>query len=257
MPTTLITGASTGLGAAFARKLAAQGHTLTLVARSVDRLERLADELAALAPARPTVLAADLSTDDGVASIEAWIAEHPLDLLINNAGFGTWGRFDELPVQGELEEIRLNVEAVVRLTRAALPAQVARGRGAILNVSSLGGFQPAPKFATYVATKAFVTSFSESIHAEVAPLGVTVTALCPGFTRTEFQRRAGMSEARLPEMFWMQADEVVERALIDLDARRALSITGFANRLAMWVSTSLPRSAVRWVAGHTMSLFEK
>src|SRR5262249_10893759 len=145
------------------------------------------------------------------------IADDPgLDLLVNNAGFGTTGTFVELDPEREEEEIRLNVIALSRLTRAALPALIARGRGAVINVSSMAAFQPAPHNATYGATKAFVNSFTESLYEEVRGTGVRLQALCPGFTRTEFQNRAGIDASGIPGFAWMSAEAVVDASMAAL-----------------------------------------
>ncbi|HEY3241638.1 MAG TPA: SDR family oxidoreductase, partial [Acidimicrobiia bacterium] len=185
----LVTGASGGIGEVLARRLAARGCHLVLVARTEPALEKLASELSAAHGVDVEVLPADLITEEGVAAVEARLAQDgapPVDLLVNNAGYGSAGPFAELDPARVAGEVRLNVLALVRLTRAAVPGMVARGRGSVLNVSSVASLQPLPNMATYAATKAFVTSFSESLHEELRGRGVTVTALLPGFTRTGF-----------------------------------------------------------------------
>jgi short-subunit dehydrogenase len=249
-PIALVTGASTGIGAEFARLLAARGHDVVLVARDQQRLETLAKELEAQHNATGEVMPADLTRTDELARIEARVADadRPIDVLVNNAGYGSFGRFDELDVDTEAGQVALNITALVRLTHAAARVMVARGHGGILNVSSLGGFQPAPYNATYSATKAFVTSFTEAVHEELRPIGVHVTALCPGFTRTEFQARAGTDTRQLPEFAW-QAPDVVARVGLDaLEKNKALVISGTLNRVVGAVSSVAPHGLSRRVA---------
>jgi short-subunit dehydrogenase len=252
-PLALVTGASTGLGRVFAERLAADGHDLIVVARSQARLEELAAELAKRRRAHVEVLVADLARRKGIRSVEERIAAAPaLALLVNNAGFGTAGPFAELDADGEEDEIRVNVLALVRLTRAALPAMLKAGRGAIINVSSMAGFQPGPFSATYAATKAYVTSFTESLAEELRDSGVRVQALCPGFTRTEFQERAGIDVSDLPEAAWMSADEVVESSLVALLRGEVVHVPGRANKVVAGLLGMAPRSALRRVAGAMM-----
>lgn len=245
----LITGASSGIGEAFARRLAARGSDVVLVARRADRLEDLARELEGHGQ-RVEVLAVDLTDPDGVTQVERRLvaADQPVDLLVNNAGFGTTGRFVDLPVERELEMIELNVVALVRLTRAALGPMVARGDGSIVNVSSMAGFQALPRTATYAATKAFVTIFTESVAEEVRGTGVTVQALCPGFTRTEFHGTNNYDVSRVPKVTWQSPDQVVDASLRGIDHRRVVVVPGALNRLTATVSWLTPRSVVRRVA---------
>lgn len=244
----LVTGASAGIGTAFSRRLAAEGYDVVLVARAADRLRALAQELAAASDADCEVLAADL-TGDGLTAVEARLSGpgassgtegRPVDFLVNCAGFGTFGSFAELPVDDEEREIRLNIVALVRLTHAALPGMRERHGGRIVNVSSLASFQPGPYFATYAATKAFVLSFSQAVHEEVQGDGVTVTALCPGFTRTEFQERAGAPEGAPPDMMWMTADAVAEAGVAAARRGSALCIPGWYNHATAEVSRRMP-----------------
>jgi short-subunit dehydrogenase len=245
----VVTGASAGIGEAFARALAARHHDLVLVARRRDRLEALAKELAERHRVSASVEAADLAEDAGLAGLAAAIAADPPDLLVNNAGFGTFGRFAELEPERELEEIHLNVLALVRLTRAALPGMLTRGRGAVINVSSLAGETPGPFTATYSATKAFVTSFSESLHEELRGTGVTVQALLPGFTRTEFQEVAGVDPGGVPSLAWMSAERVVRSSLAALERGDAVCIPGAGNRVLGGLGALAPRGIVRRVLG--------
>lgn len=248
----LVTGASSGIGAALTRLLAAHGvERLVLVARRVDRLEELAVELRAAHGTEVELLPADLADADELARVEQRLSdpELPIDLLVNNAGFGTSGAFASLPADGEEREILVNVVALVRLTRAALPGLLERNHGGVLNVSSMASYQPAPGNATYGATKAYVTSFTEALHEEVRGSGVTVTALCPGFTRTEFQQTAGVEDDHVPGLAWTSAELVAEVGLTAAAAGRALAIPGLAYKVAAGASTPLPRSARRWIMG--------
>lgn len=245
----LVTGASTGIGAAFARRLAREHYDLIIVARGRERLDDLATQLRAEHGGAVEVLPADLTHAPELRIVEKVVADAHLDLLVNNAGFGTVGTFARLDVAKEEEEIRLNVTALMRLTRAALPGMIARHRGSIINVSSMAAFQPAPYNATYAATKAFVNSFTEALHEEVRGTGVAVQALCPGFTRTEFQKRAGVDVSDIPSFAWMSADAVVDASLSALRRGELICIPGFANRALMTLTGALPRSLTRRVAG--------
>jgi uncharacterized protein len=242
-----VTGASSGIGEAFARRLAREGWQLLLVARRGDVLERLAKELEARHPMRAEVLVADLSEDAGIGRVEQALRDDKqLELLVNNAGYGTQGRFHELPVGPEARMARLHVEALLRLTHAGLAGMVARGRGAVINVSSGLGFVPAPYYATYGATKAFVNSFSEALAEELRGTGVAIQTLCPGFTRTGFQRNAGMDASRIPSFLWQEADEVVEASLAALRHGTVVCVPGRLNRATMApVRGGLSRTATR------------
>ena len=252
----LVTGASAGIGEAIAKQLAAQKCDLILVARRADRLEALAAELRAAEGITVEVLAADLTNVDDLAKVEVRLADQsrPVDLLVNNAGFGTLGNFAELPIDVEDREIRLNVIAVVHLTRAALPGMIARKRGWIMNVSSVAGFQAGPTMATYCSTKAFVTSFTESISEELKGTGVSATAVCPGVTSTEFQQVAGQGASidKLPKAAIMTADEVAAAALKATEKGTVIAVTGLPNRMLVGLTSMLPRVVTRKVAGLTM-----
>ena len=238
----LVTGASSGIGREIARVLAERGASLTLVARRHDRLEELAGELGGRADV--TVLAADLGSDDGVALVERHLAEHPVELLVNNAGVGTGGLFHQLPLAPELNEIRLNVLALVRLTHAVLPAMVAAGHGGVVNVSSIAGNQPLQGYATYGATKAFVTAFTESIAFEVRRSGVHVTVVKPGYTDTEMNPDAPKTGVQR-RVLWLDADHVARAAVDAVERGRLHCVPGATWRVADTLIESLPRSAVR------------
>jgi len=251
MGTSLVTGASSGIGRAFASALAARGDDVVVVARDAARLGELAAELKAAHGAQVEVLAADLVADDGVAAVEERLCapERPIDLLVNNAGMGTFGSFAELPLEGELREIGLNVVAVVRLCHAALPGMLERRVGGIINVSSLAGYQPTPTNATYAATKAFVSSFSQALHEEARGTGVKVMVLCPGFTATEFQERAGIDSGAVPGFLWQSAEAVVAAALRSYDRGRAVCVPGALNQAGAAFTSVLPAALTRRVAG--------
>jgi uncharacterized protein len=240
----LVTGASSGIGAEIARVLASRGCALALVARRADRLEQLAADLSA--KVRVDVVPADLADEAGVVTVEQRLREQPVELLVNNAGVGTGGTFHTLPLDAELHEISLNVVAVVRLTRAALPAMVDAGRGGILNVSSLAGDQPLRGSATYSASKAYVTTFSESVAAELRGTGVHVTVVKPGFTYTEM----GGEEAPDPESFlgrhlWLQADRVARDAVDAVEKGRLICVPGGQWKAVNGLVQALPRPVVR------------
>ncbi|MBM4269970.1 MAG: SDR family oxidoreductase [Deltaproteobacteria bacterium] len=249
----LVTGASAGIGEEFAEQLAKKGHDLIVVARSADRLETLAARLRTANRIAVDVLPADLTKPEDLRSVERRIEGLPrLDLLVNNAGFGTMGRFATLDADQEEAEIRLNVVALVRLTRAALPAMLRHDRGAVINVSSLAGFQAGPFNATYAATKAYVTSFTESLGEELRGTRLRVQALCPGFTRTEFQDRAGIDVSDLPDLAWMSAASVVESSLAALDRGELVHVPGVTNRLVAGLVRVTPRTVLRRIVGSTM-----
>jgi short-subunit dehydrogenase len=247
----LVTGASAGIGRAFAVALATRGHDLVLVARDRARLDELGAELCGAHGVVVEVLAADLLTDVGVTAVADRLAdtERPVDVLVNNAGFGTYGRFAELDVAHEVEEVELNVVALLRLTHAALNAMEPRRAGSILNVASLAAYQPNPISATYGATKAFVHSFTHAVREEARGTGVNVMLVCPGYTHTEFHDRAGLGESEMPEFVWQSADTVVAAALRDLDRGRSVSIPGVLNQTAAAFSSVSPAGITRRVAG--------
>jgi short-subunit dehydrogenase len=252
----LVTGASSGIGDAMVRMLARAGVATIVVARRVDRLELLADELSG-EPGAVEVMAADLSTDDGVEAVGARLEDgeaEPIDLLVNNAGFGTSGRVAEIAPGRMHDELEVNVVALTRLTRSALPLMLERRRGWILNVSSVASFQPAPQLAVYAATKAYVTSFTEALHEELRGTGVRATALCPGLTKTEFVEVSRGAEAAAPAtsypaMAWLSAEEVASEGLRDAARGRALSIPGVQYKALVTTSGFIPRGLMRRMSG--------
>jgi short-subunit dehydrogenase len=246
----LVTGASSGIGEALARRIARDGRHLVLVARRADRLEALARELEQQHGVKAHVIARDLAQPGAVPGLLDEIGRRGLavDWLVNNAGFGTLGRIDRLPVERELEEIRLNVEALVELCGRCLPAMVARRSGVVMNIASLGGFAPGPYMATYAATKAFVLSFTEAIAAELRGTGVHVLCVCPGFTRTEFQDRAEVDVTGIPSFAWMSAEQVADQAVRAI-GRGPVLVNGVMNSVMASTIRFVPRGlAARAVA---------
>lgn len=240
----LVTGASSGIGAAMVEQLATAGVPTVVVARRKDRLAELARRFEGI-----EVLAADLTTAEGVAAVVARVADddRPVDLVVNNAGFGTSGRFHELDAERLQREIGLNVAALTAISHAALAAMVPRRAGHLLNVSSMVSFQPAPALAVYAATKAYVTSLSESLHEETRGTGVHVTALCPGLTKTEFQSVSASDgyAGQYPSFLWTPVEQVARAGLDAVAAGRALAIPG-AQYKAMGVAVGmLPRRVLR------------
>ncbi len=229
--TALVTGASGGIGEELARLLAANGHDLLLVARNGEKLGRLAATLAAGHGGLVEILPLDLSTPAAPERVMGFLEAKGIQpgVLVNNAGYGTFGFFAESELQAELGQIHLNVTALTHLTRQILPGMIARRRGRILNVASTAAFQPGPLMAVYFATKAYVLSFSEAIANELKGTGVTVTCLCPGPTRTGFQQRAGI-EKRV-EAAMMEADDVARRGYAGMLKGKRLVIPGLLNKL--------------------------
>ena len=242
----LITGASAGLGAEFARQLSGKGHRLVLAARRKDRLDALVSELG-----NARAVEIDLSGPEATAALMRDLEKtgEQVDILVNNAGFGLRGPFAELDAARQREMIDLNCGALTELCRAVAPAMVERRSGAILNVASTAAFQPGPWMGVYFATKAFVLSFTEALHEELKPYGVKVSALCPGPTRTEFGAVAGIKSLGQFDRLSMEAGPVVRAGLDGLDKNRAVVIPGATNRIGAWSTRFAPRSFVRRVAG--------
>jgi uncharacterized protein len=249
MKTTLITGASSGIGEAFARKLAARGHDLLLVARSEAKLVTLCSELGRANSIRAQFVAMDISTPEAPEQLfaETQKRELEIDLLINNAGFGSMGDFAKLDLARELQMIDLNVRALVEVTHRFLQPMRERKGGAIINVASTASYQPVPFMGTYAATKAFVLSFTEALWEENRPFGVTVMALCPGVTETNFFEASRMQ--RPPVRVSQTPEQVVEVALRGLARGKSAIISGWTNFLMIEAERLVPRSLVLRAAG--------
>ena len=252
----LVTGASSGIGAELARQLAERGYNLTLVARRKERLDELAAELTEANDIRADVEPCDLGDAKARAALIKRLKARDAEIVgvCNNAGFGNVTNFVEADLDSEVEVVRVNVEAVHELTGAFLPRMVEQGTGAILNVASTASFQPLPGFATYAASKAFVHSFSEAVHSELSGTGVSVTSLCPGFTRTEFGDVAGVGEEedQLPEFTLMDADDVARQGLEGMVAGRRTVTPGLVNKVTSTSGRYTPRTVllplVKWVS---------
>jgi len=244
--TALITGASGGIGEAFARKLAGAGYDVVLVARSADKLQTLAQELATTYGVTALGLPYDLSAVDAPPKIYADLQAQaiPVDILINNAGYASYGKFHEADLSKELNMIQLNVTTLVDLTHRCLSDMVTRGRGRILNVASTASFQPGPLMAVYYASKAFVLSFSEAIANELEGTGVTITALCPGPTQSGFQARAAMEESKLVQRGLMDVETVVNIGYNGLMAGETVVIPGLYNKVGALAPRFLPRKLI-------------
>lgn len=242
----VVTGASSGLGAEFVRQLAARGHGVALVARRAHRLEELAAEVRARHGVRAEPIACDLTDPAARAQVPAALAALGLraDVLVNNAGFATGGPFHESPLEQELQQVRLLCEAPMDLLGRVLPAMVARGDGAVINVASTAGMQPLPHSAGYGAAKAYLLSFTQAVHMEVRGRGVTVSALCPGPVRTELFDKVDHPVERTPGPAWMDPPEVVRAALEGADRGDRVVIPGARIRAAMTAATFVP-SAVK------------
>jgi short-subunit dehydrogenase len=245
VPVALITGPTAGIGHAFAKALAAEGHDLVLVSRDKARLELLAADLSDSYGVACEVLPADLADAEQTRNIERYLAEHPVDLLVNNAGFGKRLPFEANDIEVEQECFDVLVTAVMRLTHAALGPMRRRGRGDIINVSSVAGFLPR---GTYGAHKAWVISFSRWAHLRYRKDGLRVMALCPGFVRTEFHQRMDADLSGIPGFMWLKADRLVGDALEDLRAGKAVSIPSKRWKVVVTVSRLAPNRLVERVA---------
>ncbi|POM23116.1 3-oxoacyl-[acyl-carrier-protein] reductase FabG [Actinomadura rubteroloni] len=240
MPTAFITGATAGIGAAFARRLASDGFDLVLLARNGERLDASARDLSDRYGVRAETVVADLATDTGIEAAEKRVRDG-VDLLVNNAGFGNNGTFLDVPVNAETTMLKVHCEAVLRLTHAALPGMLERGRGGVVNVSSVAAFATR---GTYGASKAWVVSFSRGVAHDIAAKGrpnVRVMALCPGFVRTEFHERAGMDVQGIPEFLWLPQDKVVDTALRDLRRGADISVPGAQYKAIVALSRMVPQ----------------
>lgn len=244
--TCVVTGAASGIGAETARRLAADGHNLTLVDRDAAPLEAVADELRGRHAIEVRTLDTDLRVAEGRDAVVALAhdGDNEIDVLVNCAGLGAAGEFIDDPVERALEQIDINVKALVDLTRLVLPEMIERDSGAIINVASGAGFQPMPRFAVYAATKAFVLTFSESLTAELMGSGVSVTALCPGPTHSGFTTRAGLTEAEsaTPEIFWKSSAEVANYAVDAARRGRRVAIPSKIYRVASFAGGKSPRA---------------
>ena len=241
-PVTVITGASAGIGVALARVFARNGHDLALVARRQDRLDALADEIAATGARKPLVIAADLVQRHAARGIGAALAAQDAEpqYLVNNAGFGLIGKAANRDRDEQLEMIDLNCRALTELSLAFVDS-LARHRGGVLNVGSMAGFLPGPGMAVYYATKAYVLSFSEALHSELKPRGVRVSVLCPGPVPTEFAARAGISGDLAPGILLQTAERVAEQGYRGLMRGQRVIVPGLANRLVALALRVIPR----------------
>lgn len=245
MPTAAITGPTSGIGLAFARALAAEGYDVVLVSRDEERLRQVAAELTGLHGVRCEVLTADLADLDDTLRVEQRLRRGPVDLLVNNAGFGLRSAFETADVDDEQRSLDVLVRAVMRLTHAALEPMLAQGRGDIVNVSSVAGFLPR---STYGANKAWVTSFSTWANAHYRKQGVRVLALCPGFVHTEFHQRMAVDMTRIPGWMWSDAADVVQEGLTALRAGRAVHVPSRRYRALLALARLAPRTLVERVS---------
>lgn len=248
---TVITGASSGIGSELARVFAARGYALVLVARRHERLEALGEEIRRSHDVPVEIMALDLEDHGAPQDLAEMLRDQGIraHTLVNNAGFGLRGNFATLPFERQMAMIDLNVRALTALSRLMLPGMMERGQGGILNVASTSAFQPGPYMAVYYATKAFVLSLSEALHEEAKPRGVTVTALCPGSTESEFSATADVEYSRSFRPSIMSAAEVARVGVDGYEAGRAIVIPGGANRLGALGAKFLPRHIVRRIAG--------
>lgn len=251
--TALITGASGGIGLAFARIFAREGYNLVLVARSEGKLNDIAGELQKSFGTKTTVIAKDLSLPSAPGEIFAELQKQGIqvDALVNNAGFATYGQFVDIDLAKELEEMQLNMVTLTHLTKLFLKPMIERKQGKILNVASTASFQPGPLMAVYYATKAYVLSFSEAIARELEGTGVSVTALCPGPTESGFQERADMSDSKLVQSGLMSAAEVVEQGYRGLTQGKTIIIPGATNKIGALLPRFIPRG---WVTRVVMNM---
>ena len=240
----LVTGATSGIGESFTRLLAENNYNIVLVARDMPRLQERARELEAKFRVETHIIQADLSTDAGCAVVEHYIANNQVDVLINNAGFGLNKAFTMSDIDAEQQMFDVLVRTPMRLMHVALPLMKQRNKGVIINVSSVAGFIAG---GTYSAAKSYLTVLSESLHTELSGTNIKISALCPGFTRTEFHQRGRMSMKGLPSFMWLDSDKLVAKAWSDALKGEAVSIPGWQYQLLVFVIHSLPRSIIRKV----------
>jgi short-subunit dehydrogenase len=249
MPTAFVTGATAGIGAAFARRLAADGYDLILLARDDSRLRSMAAQLQESFGIAVETVAADLATDEGLATAEQW-AGRSIDMLVNNAGFGHPGWFLDAPLEVELATMRVHCEAVLRLTYAVLPGMLQRGRGAVITVASIAAFVAR---GTYGASKAWAVSFTESVASDIAGSGVHVMAVCPGWVRTEFHRRGGLDVSDVPEFLWLSPEKVVDSTLRDLSRSVRVSVPTMKYKVLVGLNRAVPRRLAAFVSSRVGS----
>ncbi len=238
----LVTGATVGIGESFTRLLAQNGYNIVLVARDLPRLQERAQGLESTFGIATTVIQADLATDAGCKTIEDFIANNQIDVLINNAGFGINKAFTMSQLDAEQQLLDVLVRTPMRLMHVALPGMKERNKGVIINVSSVAGWIAG---GTYSASKSYLTVLSESLHTELSSTNVKVSALCPGFTRTEFHQRGRMSMKALPTFMWLNSDKLVAAAWKDAVAGKAVSVPGWQYQLLTFVMRNAPRPMVR------------
>jgi hypothetical protein len=246
----MVTGASSGIGKAFAEALAARGTDLVLVARNQARLEELASELRRLHGRHVSVVVADLEKPDELARVEQHLHEDArIDLLINNAGYGVTGNFADVPIDQSQGQIECNIVALTRLSHAALSTMKPSRRGGIMNIASGAAFLPTPQISVYCATKAYVVNFSLALNEELKSHGVRCLVVCPGFTRTEFQSRANYDTSSMPSFVWQSAEDVVRESLTAYDRGDAMLVPGFQNRVTMALMSVVPKPLLANLAG--------
>ena len=238
----LVTGATSGIGESFTRLLAENNYNIVLVARDIPRMQERARELEAKFRVETHIIQADLSTDEGCAAVEHYIANNQVDVLINNAGFGLNKAFTMSDIDAEQQMFDILVRTPMRLMHVALPLMKQRNKGVIINVSSVAGYIAG---GSYSAAKSYLTVLSESLHTELAGTKIKISALCPGFTRTEFHQRGRMSMKGLPSFMWLDSDKFVAKAWSDALKGEAVSIPGWQYRLLVFVIQGLPRSIIR------------
>jgi short-subunit dehydrogenase len=244
----LVTGATSGIGESFTRLLAENNYNIVLVARDLPRLQERAEQLQAKFKVQTHIIQADLATDSGCGVVEQYIATNRIDVLINNAGFGINKAFTLSQLEAEQQLLDVLVRTPMRLMHVALPLMKERNKGVVINVSSVASFIAG---GTYSASKSYLTVLSESLHTELAGTKVKISALCPGFTRTEFHQRGRMSMKGLPSFLWLDADELVAKAWSDALKGEAISIPGWQYQFLVFVIKRLPRSIVRKVGMRT------